>query len=163
MARQIRFPHSNTGYWVNPEYAYADDSNYATADTSTDYVHIETSWYNFGFNIPAGSIINSVTVNVRHKETGSGILFMMIYTKKNGVTVGDANARFTGFSATEITTTKTDNGTWTAGELNLNDLTGLAISLDAYSAYWDIVTYVNYITVEVDFTPPKSKYYAQLV
>ena len=163
MAIQIKYPHSNSGDWVNPENAYADNDTYASADTSTDYIHLYHTWYNFGFSIPSGSTINSITVNIRHKDGGGVARVLNIFTLKNNENVGDSNAHYAGETTSEITTTKTDNGTWTAEELNLNDLTGFAIKLDAYSAIYNMITYVDYISVEVDYTLPRSKYFAQLV
>lgn len=62
----------NTDF-VNPTYAYTDDSNYATL-TIGNQQHAERVWDTYGFNIPDGKQIISVKVLLKgHLDGGNGL------------------------------------------------------------------------------------------
>lgn len=144
-----KFPQSSNGDWVNPEYAYTDDENYATAPTH-DYLQFRTKWYDFGFSIPTHATINSVTVNVAHKAD-SPLYRSFSIDSIEGV------INFSAYDNTEeILTSVVDSYAWTPTELNNNAVDGFYISLMAWSADRAITSMVNYISVTVDYSVAAS-------
>ena len=58
---------TNSG-WSNPQDVYASDNIRAVADADLDIAN----YYNFGFNIPSGAIINGIEIKVEgYNEGGS--------------------------------------------------------------------------------------------
>jgi len=61
----------NTTGWTNPSNAHVSDNQYASCPT---YGVCKTNYKNYGFNIPAGSTINSVKVKVEHYEGADDVI-----------------------------------------------------------------------------------------
>ena len=117
-----RYPSTYTivsGTWNNPQNAYTNDGIYMVTPGARN-TNWEIRFYGFGFNIPAGAIINSVVWEMEYKlstTASSGTITFL--SKYNGTTRG-TNWVSSSEPLTDTLVTSTDNGAWTAEELNSN-------------------------------------------
>lgn len=144
--------------WTNPTYAYADDTNYATAAPAKNS-SVVTEYYNFDFQIPTGATINSITVYGMYQvDTTISIATFRMYTYKGATAVGTEYTDTTEpLSLTERT--NTNNGTWTVAELNLNTTSGMLIRVTGQrGSDNDAVTFsLDYIKVAINYSTRTSK------
>jgi len=70
--------------WNDPTKAYASDNTYAYSDTKGSM----QDYYNYGFDIPAGSTINSVKVKVEHYESTTNVYLRVKVSWDGGVSWG---------------------------------------------------------------------------
>jgi hypothetical protein len=143
---------STVGTWSNATNIYSDDGVYATTAGSRN-----TNWdiigSSFGFTIPAGSTINSVTCEIEYKlSTTASAHTNTLQMQYNGSLKGTA-VTSTAEPTTDTKWTKsTNNGTWTVTELN-NNLTQVLWRVRRTSN--TACTYsIDYMTVTVDYTEP---------
>lgn len=89
--------------WSNTSRATTRDSNYATAGSVKGKVvtnYIQCTGYNF--SVPAGSIINGITVTVERKTDGGNITDAYVYLVKGGV----ISTAFNGATTTNYPTSR---------------------------------------------------------
>lgn len=144
--------------WTSPTNAYADDGVYATAAPGKNL----SVTSDFGFpafttsDIPAGSTINSVTIEIQHKEsTTASIATIGVQVNNNGTLLGTEQTDTTepaadtllthqvtsGISLTDLQTANLVKGRVRAARGNTNT---------AYTASLD------YVKITVNYTPPSS-------
>ena len=134
MAISTKFPQSNaviTTGWTNPTNAYndADSSAYATCAPGKN-ASVVTDYYNFGFDIPTGSTINSVTIEFEYKAStasSNGVIELqsILNTTLRGTAISGNQA-----ATSDTIASSSNTGTWTVSELNNNgQTTGFKIRL----------------------------------
>ncbi len=159
MATQTRYPSSYAQYgsekqWTNPENACATgDSAYATGtvkDTTTSFTN--NLYYNWGFTIPAGSTINSVTLEARcYSSTLSSYFSVAAY--QNG-TLRGSTARELVSAGSWTIVDNASTGTWSVTELNSNTLAGglSFLIIGEGNNNTNRSVYCDYVRVTVDYT-----------
>lgn len=156
MATQVKYAQSNaviTTGWTNPTYVYVDDTNFATAAPAKS-ASVVSDFYNFGFTIPDGAIINSITVETNwYVSTTASIATLSAQAVKNTTLMGTALTNNTE-PTVETKQTFTTVGTWTVAELNDNTTTGFKIRLTGTrgNSTTAFTGYVDYLKVTVDYT-----------
>jgi hypothetical protein len=143
--------------WGNPGRVTANDNISATVASSSRQL-LST---NYGFNIPAGSIINGVeleierlTTSVAGSRTASDNSVRLI---KNGNVIGENRADPTNYGTNYTVITygsPTDlwGTTWTAEEINANNF-GAAFSVSINS---NPTVYVDFMRITVHYTAPPT-------
>lgn len=121
MATQTRYATSsyqNTSF-INPSGAYnAPDNTYCTWNTTT---RNGTGNVGFGiapFDIPADSIINTVTLYMEYKATYASVTLGIGMQMYNSASARGTVATFTTHSGTDADVSSTTTGTWTVADLN---------------------------------------------
>lgn len=153
-----KFPQTVSGDYTDPDNVKADDEAYASVGFAANVTKTLLA-YNFDFGIPSGSIINGVTVNCLEKGGVAGYMNGHLGTQKNQVGIGsNVDWGIMSNSYGDTLRTKTLNGEWTAEELNLNTLAGLAVAVssDGWIMGGGGTHYIEYVSVSVDFTPPAN-------
>jgi hypothetical protein len=147
--------------WTNPQNATNSDNVYAsvTLKNSTSHYLKATG---FGFNIPSGTTINGIVVEVERYASSINITDNSVVIVKNG-NLGTTNRAGGAWSTTEGYVTygsSTDlwGETWTAADINASNF-GVAISAknaknSSYTAY------VDHIRIKVYYTPITVSGYA---
>ncbi len=146
--------------WTTPANANADDGAYATytiaAKNTTGVDNVLTS-FGFDSSIPAGSTINSVSLEVQHKVSTTGGIAFLESALAIGATTGTYNSDGTepivDTIATYSSMARPGGGSWTRADLldgtftvKLRARSGNSATSVTYS--WD------YAKVIVDYTPP---------
>lgn len=165
MATQTRYPQSNATWggnyaWVNPENAYADDAAVAsvTIPEGQQYKSAIRLYYNFGFEIPEGSTINSVTMECEVGKTGGqstdrfSIQLYQNYSARGNALVIAPTASLAGYDSD-------DTGNWSVAELNANTIEAgafLRLVASKGSYYFDSVFSCDYVRITVDYTEPAA-------
>lgn len=142
---------STTGTLIGGANLYADDGLYATTPGSRN-ANYDIIGKNFGFTIPAGSTINSVTVEAEYKlSTTASAWTGTLQAQYDGTLRGTAATTTSEPLTDTIWTKSTDNGTWTVDELN-NNLAQVLFRVRRTSN--TACTYsVDYLSMTVDYTP----------
>ena len=142
---------STTGTWTNGANIYANDGVYATTQGSINS-NYDIIGSNFGFTIPTGSTINSVTVEAKYKlSTTSSAWTGTLQAQYNGTLRGTAATTTSEPRTDTVWTKSTNNGTWTVDELN-NNLAQVLFRVRRTSI--TACTYsVDYLSMTVDYTP----------
>ena len=145
-----------TTTWTNPAKITLDDNIAATVDGNSRYLR----GTNFGFNIPAGSIINGITLDVKRKTsstTGSRwTRDNVVKLVKNNVIVGTdygINTNYPNNTYATITYGSPNDlwGTsWTAADIN-NANFGAAFSVNINGP---IIVSVDFFRITVYYTGP---------
>ena len=86
--------------WFNPENAYSSDNQYAVADSW----YSDQDWYNFGFDIPAGSIIEGIEIGIEGTGDGDDYVGKVKCSLNWGCHRLDAETDYLQFPATEDAT-----------------------------------------------------------
>jgi hypothetical protein len=150
---------SSTGTisWVNPNNVFTSDNSYATAGL----IGFQTTYYlkatGFGFNIPSGSTINGIVVDVeRHAGAAGYILDNAIRIVKNNSVVGDekasvdywetSDAYYSYGSATDLWGTS-----WTVDDINSTGF-GVAVSAFNEGSIETVTAYIDHIRITVYYT-----------
>ena len=152
MSTITKYASASTAGWTNPSNAYADNTSYATA-TPTKNGDIESDFYNFGFEIPTGATINSVTAEVEWKVSTSASIATLELQAINGYTTRGTLTNTS--EPTTLTTQQLSCGTWTVSELNDNTESGgmkLRLTADRGNSKTEFTASVNYVSVTVDYT-----------
>lgn len=168
MAVVTFYPSANTGDWTNGGNTYGNDGVYAQC-IPAKYATITHYVYDFGFNIPNGSTINSITLSVERKlsTTGSNGSFYFSALKNNTVVGTEFVTSLEPTTDTVYSTTAV--GTWSVSELNAGGDTGFKVYFKEYrgSSSTTKVAYVDFVSVTVDYTEPppalSSRRFAQII
>jgi hypothetical protein len=149
---------SSTGTvaWTNPQNATNSDNVYASVALKNQTSHYLKAT-GFGFNIPSGSTINGIVVEVERYATNANITDNSVVIVKNG-NLGTTNRAGGAWSTTEGYVTygsSTDlwGTTWTAEDINASNF-GVAISAKDTTANKTYTAYVDHIRITVYYTPP---------
>jgi len=143
------------GTWTNPGNAYADDGVYATAAPGKN----ASITIDFGFpaflpaEIPAGSKINSVTVEFQFKSdtTGSTGATIGVQVNDGGTLLGTESLWSMGTS--DLTTTKGDSsGAVTLADLQLPNNVRARVRASRSSSNTAITWSLDYVKLTVDYT-----------
>ena len=146
-----RYPAQNNtvNSWTTPGNISADDGVYATTPGARN-TNYDLIGFDFGFTIPTGATINSVTIEAQYKlSTTASASTLSMWIQNNGTQRGTA------WSSTAEPTTDTivntaETGTWTVEELNS---TGLEVLFRVRRTSNTACTYsVDYLAVTVDYT-----------
>ena len=145
--------------WSNPDRARASDGSYATAVLNRDPSRY--LWCNgYGFSIPAGAVINGITVNVERKSSStanSGSRDESVRIVKGGAVVGSETATGTTYTTTDVVEPHGGPGFlwgtgWTATDINASNF-GVAFAAAKNSSGGNAQTIsVDHIQVVVDYT-----------
>jgi hypothetical protein len=157
LATVTKYAQSNasiTTGWTNPTYGYTDDANFATSAPAKNSSVI-SDYYNFDFQIPVGSTINSVTFEILYKSsttasTGATITVQPIL---NATLRGTAKSGAMNTNETVISSALA--GTWSLAELNDNTQAGgfkLRLSGKRTSSNTAITWSLDYVKATVDYT-----------
>ncbi|MGB8929644.1 MAG: hypothetical protein WCC48_00175, partial [Anaeromyxobacteraceae bacterium] len=145
------FPASNTGTgWTNPTNAYADDTAYASATLAARRATASGTFAGFHFDtaIPAGSIINSVTVNSAWSVSAANPTATFVVTP----TAGNA------ISTSTESTVMTPVPSVAATGITRDQLLDAVFSVDVTYTHANNVTpqtaYFDFVSVTVDYSAP---------
>jgi hypothetical protein len=157
-----RFPTSNTavsGTWSNPTNAYLSNGSVTSTTIAAKNTTADRQYGTFGFDseIPSGATINSVAINVRHRnDTTAGVAFLENFASI-GATAGAVNSDDTEpTTLTERTYSsyaRPGGGTWTRADL-LNSTFTATIRARSGNSATSVVYEWDYISVTVDYTEP---------
>lgn len=160
MATVTKFPQSNaaiTTGWTNPTNVYADDTSYATCGPGKN-ASVVSDFYNFNFQIPAGSTINSITIEMLVMASTTASVATcdvqpILNTTLRGTAVTTPTTEPTSLTVYNGTTA----GTWTVAELNDNTQAGgfkLRLSGNRGNSNTAVTWTADYVKVTVDYTEP---------
>lgn len=146
--------------WVNWGNALTENSIYASAtgDAGTTYQthYLHSSYY--GFTIPDGATINSITLRLKKYESAGGVTDYHVYLTKTGTANGTDN-KITGAWATSNTWYTYSGGLWgmgwTAAQIN-SGLFGamLQVNINGHSPAY--VAYVDAFEITVAYSVAAS-------
>lgn len=138
--------------WNNQDNIKTDDTNYADTEGSRN-ANWDIIASNFGFDIPAGSIINSVSCETVYKLSTTASAWTGTFQMQYNGSIKGSAATTTSEPITDTTWTKTtNNGTWTVDELN-NALAQVLFRVRRTSNT-ACTYYVEYISMTVDYQAP---------
>lgn len=145
--------------WRNPTRAVSSNNTYATASvdgTTTRYLECT----NYGFAIPAGAIINGITVNVERSSSSTSnggsndAAMLLVKAGTIGSTDRSTGTIYTTLDVVEAHGNATDlwGDTWTAADIN-NANFGAAFAATKASSVGSAQTVsVDWIQIVVDYT-----------
>ncbi len=150
--------------WNTTGNASVSDNQYATC-TANNSVQV-TSYFKaegFGFNIPAGSTINGVTVNLERSQTGSGTSFydeVALLIRNDAINYAQSYNRSTGIywpASDGVITYGGSNDlwgqSWTVDDIN-NSKFGFAIAARKISG--TKTAKIDYVSITVNYTTPDT-------
>ena len=154
----------NNGYQTNPANAYANDSLFAVdtnsgSGTSTTYTSTQKdrhSFYNYGFNIPAGAVVKGIQVRLDAKaDVTSGSPKIYVELSWDGGATWTAAQATTNLSKSEATyilggATNTWGRTWSAVDFNNTNFRVRVVDV-ASNTSRDFS--LDYIAVNVTYQP----------
>lgn len=149
--------------WSNADNAFSNDGNYATTQLADNQESDYLQCTNYGFTIPAGSTINSITVNVerRTSSTGGGSItrdFAMRLVKGGSIGSYDAatttNYTTSDFVEAHVGVNPLWGTTWNDTEINAVDFGAAFASQKPTTAGGSRTVSVDYIEIVVDYTAP---------
>jgi hypothetical protein len=161
MATVTRYATGASGTsWTSPTNANANDAataQYTIAAKNT--TGNENTLTNFGFDgdIPAGSVINSVQLEVEHRVSGTGgIAFLESAVAVSG-TVGTFNSDgaepTTDTAATYSAVARPGGGSWTRADL-LDGTFTVRLRARSGNSATSVTYHWDYARVTVDYSPP---------
>lgn len=140
--------------WTNPGNITANDNTTASCSSGTaGSAYLRAS--NFGFNIPANSLIQGVTVVVEMAESSAGSELVTVQLVDDTATLIGATRQFTA-NGTGLTlyTTGSSTDLWGA------TLTSTIINDTDFGVYvWYTTSHnttVDYISIDINYEPPRS-------
>ena len=146
-------PSANSGDFTNPAYAYSNDSQ--RASSSNGQVH---QYYNYGFNIPVGSIILGIEVRLDAYADGTtGIYQYGIELSWDGGTTFTNSGKLTpDMSTSEVSYTLGGPADkwgrdWTLSELSNANFRAKINSTTRGSSYY---SYLDWLPVKIYYEPP---------
>lgn len=146
--------------WSFPGQATASDNSYATA--SLDGQVTRYLWCSgYGFSIPAGAVVNGITINVqRHvnRTDRGGAKDASVRVVNNGVVVGNDLASGNYYTTSDVV--EAHGGAndlwgvgWTAGEINASNFGAAFAATNPDPAGKAVTVSVDHIQIVVDYTP----------
>jgi hypothetical protein len=155
--------------WTNLTNVATEDGNFATVNVFGSVKYLKST--KFGFNIPNGSLINGIIVDVKRKKGGiDSIKDAYVYIVKSDDSYGSLNkASMNLWTTTNTYESHGDSSdlweeSWQFSDIN-NDNFGVAIRpmisgtpLKGATAYIDHIRITVYYT-EGDTTPPTKTYF----
>jgi methionine-rich copper-binding protein CopC len=164
MPTVTKFPTSNaavSGTWSNVTNAYASNGSVTSTTFGAKNTTVEHAYGTFGFHsdIPVGSTINSVAVNVRHRvSTTAGVVFLENLLLRAG-TAGATNSNAGEPTALTVDTysnyARPGGGSWVRDDLSDANLVARIRARSGNDA--TSVTYEwDYISVTVDYNDPDT-------
>jgi hypothetical protein len=159
-----RYPSQDTavsGSWTNPANVQADDGAVASVTIAAKNTTVDRQQGNYGFDgeIPAGSTINSVAIEVEHQVSGTGGIANLENLAEVSGVAGAVNSDT--LEPTTLTArsygsyARPGGGSWTRDDLLDGTLTTRTRARSGNNA--TSITYSwDYIRVVVDFTPPAA-------
>jgi hypothetical protein len=146
---------STVNSWADPDNIKADDGVYATTHgaLNTNYDIIGS---NFGFAIPTGSTINSITCEVQYKMASNASGYTgTLQMQYDGTLLGTSESRTTENTSDYIWVKSSNNGSPTVQQIN-NDLFQCLFRI--YRRYsTDMVYSVDFMRVTIDYTEPTTE------
>ncbi|WP_242393101.1 CxxxxCH/CxxCH domain c-type cytochrome [Anaeromyxobacter oryzisoli] len=143
--------------WTVPTNAYAADASYATATPSGRNVSITSDFGGFGFDtsIPAGSTINSVTIEVAwYASTAASVANLGLQPVANGGTLSGTEAIDSSEPATTTAYTAQFTGLTRADLLDGGASPFMArVRANRGASNTSFTAYLDYVRVTVDYTP----------
>jgi hypothetical protein len=144
--------------WNNTNLIYTDNNNSASVDGTSEQL-LST---NYGFNIPAGSIINGIELEIDRRTSATNgtrtATDNVVRLIKNGNVVGDNKANATNYGTgfaviTYGSPTDLWGTTWTADQINANNF-GAAFSVTLNGGTQTV--YVDFMRITVYYTAPPT-------
>jgi len=151
--------------WTNPGRATASDDSYATATvdgTTTNYLYC----HDYGFSIPAGSLISGIAVHVERKSSSTsngGSRDADLFMVRGGSIVGTDGMTSTAYTIADVVevhgsaaSTWGVSPTWSATDINAANF-GIAFAATKPSSSGSSHTVsVDRIHIVITYTPPRS-------
>lgn len=143
---------SNTA-WTNPGNITANDGTVASCNSgTTGSAYLRAS--NFGFAIPAGSVINGITAVVDMAESSSGTETVSVQLVNDAAALFGTAKTFVA-SGTTLTLYTSGSGTDKWGTTTLTPALVNDVDFGVYVWYTTSHnTTVDYISINIDYTPP---------
>jgi MSHA biogenesis protein MshQ len=147
--------------WSAPGQATASDNSYVTA--SLDGQITRYLWCNgYGFSVPAGSVINGITINVErnvNRTDRGGAQDASVRVVKNGAVVGNDRASTSYYTTSDVVaphggTSDLWGASWTVAEINASNFGAAFAAVNPDPAGKAVVVSVDHIQISVDYTPP---------
>jgi len=137
--------------WDNPANAYTDDSNYASKSSGASFY--EQSYEGFGFEIPTGSTIDGIEIQVKGYVSADTSLTASVYNK----TVNQWTAKNIVFTASEEVKTFGDATYLWSRIWTLDDLSdaNFSCSIKTTTKTLGYTWYINNIQAKVYYTEPE--------
>ncbi len=144
--------------WQNPNSILSNDDTRASVTLSKNQISHYLQATQYGFNIPANSVISGIQVTIGRHSSGNNIRDFVVSLLKAGTVTGNNYAVTTANIPNGTETAKTYGditnlwGTsWTSDDIN-NTNFGVAFSLE--SSDNNRTVNVDYISISVTYTPP---------
>jgi hypothetical protein len=146
--------------WSNPGNILTNNNSYATVSGAGDAFSKYLYATNFGFQIPAGAMVNGIQVAIGRFRSGgliSGEIRDNVVSLLRGGTIIGANRAINTNWPTSKGAANYGSGadnwgtTWTAADINANNF-GVALRVSNTSGFWSRTANVDYITVTVVYT-----------
>lgn len=140
---------SSGSSWTTPNNAKANDSAYAiTPGSRNNNWDIIGTAFDYS-SIPAGSTINSITVEVEYKLSRTASAATLTLQAQKSTTLSGTAATSTAEPTTDTVWTNSNTGTWTYA-----DLTNLRVLFRVRRTSSTACNYsIDYIAANVDYTP----------
>lgn len=151
-----------TATWGTPTNAAASDDSHTTASVNAAAVSHYLRLTNFGFtssDIPAGSTIDGIEVNIEKSRTGIGVFDESILLRKTSGQVGSDKADTgTNWGTTDaIATYGGAADTWSSGLTQADIIdSNFGIDIACKGAASTGVGRIDYVEIRVYYTTPKS-------
>lgn len=161
MARYTVTKYPQSASWdtgSNPENIYTDDGNYATTLPPSGSSYTLTT-YNFGFDLPSGSAVNSVSVETQYKvSTNAMYNGLTISIRQNNVTVGNLGVDDSRPLADKVVTLNSTYKGFITSKLNSSDYLDFSVRLNCYkiTSGTPCTFYLDYCKVTVDYSPDEQ-------
>ena len=148
--------------WATPEQAQSSNNSYATVSLKKNEVSHYLKSTGFSFNIPTGSTINGITVNIEKKANNANrISDGNVRLVKNGSIGGDDRKNSSNWGTGDNTTTYGGNTdlwglAWTAEDINSSNF-GMVISAKHSSSNSTETAFVDHVNIAVAYTLPPTQ------
>jgi MSHA biogenesis protein MshQ len=147
--------------WSNSGQATTSDNSDATA--SLDGQITRYLWCNgYGFSVPAGSVINGITINVErnvNRTDRGGAQDASVRVVKNGVLAGNDRASTSYYTTNDVVEPHGGSSdlwgvSWTAADINASNFGAAFAATNPDPAGKAVVVSVDHIQIVVDYTLP---------
>jgi hypothetical protein len=143
----------NSNQWTTPNYITTSDNNRATAGTQ----YYSEDWYNFGFNVPSGSVIYGIRGIVEYSSSSNSATTCNINISNNN---GTSYMPMAALSRSSTTDTNTTMGTYTSlwgltwNSNKINSAGGLMILSNKTQSQTARLFRIDTLTLEVNYSAP---------
>ena len=143
----------NSNRWTNPNYISISDNNRATAATQ----YYSEDWYNFGFNVPPGSLIYGIRGIVEYSSSSTSATTCNINISNNN---GTSYVPMAALSRSSTTDTNTTMGTYTSlwgltwNSNSINSAGGLMVLSNKTQSQTARTFRIDTLTLEVNYSAP---------